>query len=184
MSTTQKPRIAEELLATAARWGRCELVAGELRTMSPAGYRHGLVAGRLHRRLADHVDDRRLGAVTAAETGFLLRRDPDTVRAPDVGFVQQARHQAAGATSAFFPGAPDLAAEVLSPTDGPRDVAAKVGEWLASGCRMVLVVDPEARTVAVHRPGGSVVCLRDDAVLDGADVVPGWRLHIAALFAA
>src|SRR5690606_26347822 len=111
---------AEELavlVAQADDGRRYDLVAGELEVMSPAKPRHGRIVGRLTGPLEAHVRSHHLGEVFGAETGFLLAREPDTVRGPDVAFVRRERVQAVGDTDDWWPGAPDLAAEVLSPND-------------------------------------------------------------------
>jgi Uma2 family endonuclease len=96
---------------------RRELVRRELRAMTPAGHPHGRVAMRFGWLLAQHVEENGLGAVYAAETGFVLESNPDTVRAPDVAFVRRGRVEEVGETAEFFPGPPDLAVEVVSPGD-------------------------------------------------------------------
>ncbi len=174
---------AAELLCLPDDGLRHELVAGELRTMAPGGGEHGWVTSDLHVSLAVHVRAQRLGRVFAAETGFLLATNPDTVRAPDVAFVRRERVRAVGRQPAYWPGPPDLAIEVVSPGDRPREVAEKVATWLHYGTRMVIVVDPRRHTVAVHRPGQPVRVLSEDDVLDGEDVVPGWSLPVRGLFA-
>ncbi len=161
--------------------GRCELVQGELIMMSPAGYGHGQIASRIDRRLGNFVDANRLGVVTTAEAGFQIAHNPDTVRVPDVAFVRAARAPAQYMTG-FFPGPPDLAVEVVSPTDRPAEVEAKSREWLAAGCRMVWVVDPQTATVAVYRPNAAVCTLRVPEILDGDDVLAGFRLPLAEIF--
>lgn len=148
---THQITTADELFQ-ASGLGRCELVRGELFMMSPAGFEHGQIAGLLCLRLGQYVENRALGTVTGAETGFLISRSPDTVRAPDVAFIRAERLPSAPIRG-FFPGAPDLAVEVLSPNDVPREVAAKTREWLDAGCRAVWVIDPLARTVTVHQVG-------------------------------
>lgn len=126
--------------------------------MSPAGFEHGVITQRIAAMLHAHVSARKLGVVTAAETGFLLARRPDTVRAADVAFVADSRLPR-GRTAGFFEGAPDLAVEVLSPSD-VRDEAArarasvKIDEWLAAGCLEVWSVDPGSRTFTVYTARG------------------------------
>ena len=95
--------------------------------------------------------------------------------------MQQERVEAAGDGDGFFPGPPDLAIEVISPSDRLTEVYDKVEEWLAAGTLMVIVVNPRDRTVSVHTPE-SVVTLSENETLDGGDVVPGWRLPIADIF--
>ena len=178
------PVTAEELAEVVARDDehRYELVAGELEMMSPAKPRHGRIVGRLTGPLQTYVRARRLGEVYGAETGFLLGRNPDTVRGPDVAFVRRERVAQVGDTDDWWPGAPDLAAEVLSPDDSYSKVRQKVGLWLSGGARLVLVVDPRRRIVEVHHPGEPLRELTEGDTIDGEDVVPGWRLPVAELF--
>lgn len=161
---------------------RYELVQGDLIRMSPAGDEHGRVtmnlAGPLHR----HVLANKLGVVYAAETGFKLESDPDTVRAPDIAFVSNERLAATGTPRSYRECAPDLAVEVVSPGDTVAGVDAKVGQWLDAGARMVWIVSPKRRTVTVyHPPIGSVVLTEMDT-LNGSDVVPGFKIAVAELF--
>jgi Uma2 family endonuclease len=115
MATTQTITTAEQLLQ-AAGLGRCELVRGELIMMTPAGFRHGCIASTINRVLGNFISQRGLGVVTGAETGFQIGRNPDTVRAPDVAFIGADRVPESK-PAGYFPGAPDLAVEVLSPGD-------------------------------------------------------------------
>ena len=170
---------AEQLLR-AGDIGRCELVRGELRKMIPPGFPHGRIAMKLGGRILNHVDAHGLGTVVAAETGFLLSRDPDTVRAPDIAFVRAER--GTGPERGYFPGAPDLAVEVLSPDDRPGYVRDKVAEWLEAGTHAVWVVDPRERTVTVHEHGRSVVVGENDT-LPGGDVLPAFEFAVGDLFA-
>jgi Uma2 family endonuclease len=177
------PVTAEQLQELPAADGtRYELVNGELHTMTPSGYRHGRVSGEVYYHLSRFVRDEHLGEVLAAETGFLLRRGPDTVRAPDVAFVSSERVPDDADEVGYVELAPDLVVEVVSPSDRAGAVAAKALAWLDAGVRTVWVVDPETALVAVHRPDGVVTLLRGDAVLDGGDVVPGFRLPLPELF--
>jgi Uma2 family endonuclease len=152
------------------------LVRGELNMMSPAGFEQGRIVSRIDRRLGAFVESRGLGEVTGAETGYYIQRDPDTVRAPDVGFVRAERVPRAPATG-FFQGAPDLAVEVLSPGDRAGEVLAKIQDWLDAGCKAVWLVDPAAQTVAVYRPGGTVARLAPADDLTAEDILPGFRLR-------
>ena len=138
---------------------------------------------RLGSLLEQQVREHELGVVYAAETGFVISRRPDTVRAPDVAFVRQARLDREGDVAGYLPLAPDLVAEVVSPNEPQSQVEEKSLDWLASGAAMVLVVDPKTRTVRVHRAAGGVEVLDTASVLDANDVVPGWTLPVAKLFA-
>ncbi len=183
MALTGKQMTADELWRLPDDGMRHELIYGELRTMSPAGSEHGWVAMRFGVRLASFVERQQLGRVYAAETGFWLARNPDLVRAPDAAFVRQERLPAAGEETGYFPGAPDLAVEVVSPNDQPAEIEQKVATWLAYGTRMVIVVYPRSRTARVHRPGQPPRDLSEGDAIEGADVVPGWTLPLRELFA-
>lgn len=161
---------------------RRELVRGELRVMSPAGARHGRLAIRMGRLLDAHASQTGGGVAFGAETGFVLSRDPDTVRAPDVAFVSRQRFEAVGDTEKFWPGAPDLAVEVLSPGDSFREVQEKALEWVAAGCVAVLVIDTQERTATVYRSGGQAHVHGQEETLDLSDAVPGFSLALAELF--
>lgn len=164
---------------------RCELVRGVLKRLTPAGHVHGRVAARMLLRLAAHVDANRLGATYAAETGFVLHRNPDTVRAADASFVATARLDAASLQAdGFFPGAPDLAVEVVSPSDGQREIREKVTDWLGAGCAVVIVLDPRKEVAQVHRAGRSLVTYSASDRLSIPDLLPGWSVKVGELFAA
>jgi Uma2 family endonuclease len=177
-----QPMSAWELERLPGDGFRYELLAGELRRMTPAGHRHGRVAARFTWRLAQHVETQGLGAVYAAETGFLLARNPDTVRAPDVSFVSRERLAAGVSDEGFWPGAPDLAVEVVSPGDSFSEVAGKALDWLAAGARGVVVVDPQRRPAALYRSREEIRILGAEDVLELPDLLPGWSLRIGELF--
>ena len=182
MAITRRLVTAEELLGLPDDGMRHELIDGELRTLSPAGDEHGWVGMRLSGPLYAFVEAHGLGRVYLAETGYLLARNPDLLRAPDVSFVRQERVAAGGRIRGFREGPPDLAVEVLSPGDRPGEVAAKVATWLAYGTRLVILVDPDERRVWLHPAGAPPVELGEDDTIEGGDVVPGWRLPVRDLF--
>lgn len=161
---------------------RYELVKGRLRMMSPAGGEHGRIALRLGMSLGAHVDKHRLGAVYAAETGFLIEQDPDTVRAPDTAFVSAQRLATITDPAAYVPFAPDLAGEIISPNDTFSQVEEKAFAWLTAGTKMVLLVDPAAKTLHVYRAADNILVLNESQELNVDDVVPGWTLKVAELF--
>ena len=134
-------------------------------------------------RLLDHVQAHRLGTVCAAETGFYLSRDPDTVRAPDVSFVAQERIPAEADTDDYWPIAPDLAVEVVSPSERTAEVLAKVADYLEAGTRLVWVVYPQTQTIVVYRPSAEVRLLSVGDTLEGEDVMPGFACPVADVFA-
>lgn len=183
MATDVRTMTADELLAMPDDGIRRELVAGEIREMTPAGFQHGRIAGRLAGELHDHVRANRLGVIVTAEAAYRLAADPDTVRSPDLSFVRRERIEAVGDPTGFWPGPPDLAVEVISPSDRYSDVLEKVWDYVDAGTPLVIVVDPPARSVTVYRSRTDVAVLTEDDVLDGGDVVPGWRLPVRDVFA-
>jgi Uma2 family endonuclease len=131
--------------------------------------------------IGNHVEAKHLGLYFGAETGFQLSRDPDTVRAPDVAFVRTGRPPIP--PRGFYPGAPDLAVEVLSPDDRPGYVREKIAEWLEVGTRAVWVVDPRDRTVTVHEPRREPVTHHEGDTLRGGSVLPDFELSVRTIFA-
>ena len=171
---------AEELLHARFPDKRTELVRGVLVVREPADARHGLVAMNLGVELGMYAKQTGMGRVFAAETGFKLATNPDTVRAPDVAFISTERFPLADTTG--YPAcAPDLVVEVLSPDDRPGKVLAKVRDWLSAGTRLVWVVDPERRVARVYRRDGSETLVAVDGVLDGEDGLPGFSCPLASV---
>jgi len=182
MSTTTLVT-ADELLAMPTGMGkRYELVAGELRVMSPAGWRHGNLVSRLNSKLESYVSQHDLGLVFGAETGFRLSSNPDTVRAPDVSVVLKRNMPAEEPKDGFWPGAPDLAVEVLSPGDRTGEVDEKIDAWLDAGCAAVWIVNPKQKIVTVYLSRTDVQVKAAGDVLQGDPVVPGFAFPIDELF--
>lgn len=182
MSTTLQSVTAADLWCLPADGCRYELIRGELRQIAPAGPIHGRLAMRIAAHLFQYVEAHHLGTVYAAETGFLLAQDPDTVRAPDVAFVSRQRLEAVGEIDGYWPGAPDVAIEVISPSDRYIDVEDKVVEWLEAGSRMVIVVNPRHQSITVYHSHTDVVRLTEEDILDGGESVPGWQLPVKEVF--
>lgn len=161
---------------------RSELVRGEIVREPLPGYGHASVAATLCFHLRRFVRQERLGRVVG-EAGFVLERGPDTVRGPDVSFVAAARDAARPAGEGFFEGAPDLAVEILSPSNRRREMSEKVLDYLAAGARLVWIVDPRKRTVTVHAAEARPRHLTEEDRLDGGDVLPGFSLAVGRIFA-
>lgn len=173
---------ADELLQMKDDGFRYELSRGELIKMSPAGHHHGRIALNFTGPLDQFVRANQLGAVYAAGTGFKLAEDPDVVRAPDAAFIRRERVEEMGQTEGFWPGAPDLAAEVVSPGDTYAEVQDKIADWLDAGTRLVVVVNPRTQTVDLYRSRSDIRILTIDDVLDGGEVVPNWTLPVRDIF--
>ena len=137
---------------------------------------------RLAALLDRHVGEHNLGLVITGEPGFLLARDPDTVRAPDIAFIRAERLAAEPLAEGFRPGAPDLAVEILSRGDTGKEVHNKALAWLDAGAALVWVVNPARRTVTVYRSASDIETLTVGAELDAGELLPGFRCPIADLF--
>ena len=182
MATTT-PVTAEQLLRMPDDGCRYELVRGELRKMTPAGWRHAEVAGRLHALLGRHILERNVGKIYGADPGFLVARDPDTVRAPDIAFIRNDHLPVTPPQDAYWPGPPDLAVEVVSPGDTVKEIDDKVQAWLDAGAMMVWVVSPSWHTVTIYRSATRIALLTENDELRGEDVVPGFSCRVAEIFA-
>lgn len=181
MATT-KQLTAEDLFEITEP-GHYDLIRGELIAMAPAGEEHGSIATNITGHLWNHVRQQALGRVYTAETGFILAREPDTTLVPDVAFVRTDRLPPENLRSKFYAGPPDLAVEIVSPSERTTQTHAKVMEYLRFGTSLVWVVDPPRRTVTVYHPDHSARILQSEDVLDGGDVLPGFRLPVAEIFA-
>lgn len=183
MTLLTSPVSAEQWLALAADHAPCELIAGEFRQMLPDGPEHAAVVQRLAARLAAHAEAQKLGLVFEATTGFVLRRNPDTVSVADVAFVSHEVPPCPTTPYALVERAPDLAIEVVAPGQRRAGVDAKAACWIEHGSRMAWVVDPQARTIAVLRGGATARVIAPDEVVTGDEVVPGFRCRIDDLLA-
>jgi Uma2 family endonuclease len=175
------PVTADELFAMPEDGWRYELRCGELIRMVPPGYQHGHFNSRLHLSLGAYVLAHELGDVVT-EVGFRLTRDPDTVRAPDIAFVRADRLPAGELPVAYWAGAPDLAVEMISPSEAAEHVREKIEEYLCAGARLVWIIYPRLRSVEVWRADGSWTKVDRDGVLSGEDVVPGFTMPVAQIF--
>lgn len=179
--TTTKLLTADEFFEMEDDGCKYELVQGVLVPMTPPGGWHGEVSGELTWHIRNYLAEHPIGRVYV-ETTFRLAQDPDTVRAPDVAFVRADRLPPPEARERYLPRAPDLAIEVLSPSDRAGDVTEKVIEYLDAGTRLVWVVHPRRRTVTVYFPDRTARVLREGDDLDGGDALPGFRLAVADIF--
>jgi len=173
---------AEEMFDLPQNERKAELIKGEIIYMAPTGGVHGVIGIRLGWRLGQYVEQNDLGVVCAAETGFVLEREPDTVRTPDVSFISKDKIPETGIPEKYWNIPPELAVEVLSPSECMSDVLDKVNEYFQAGTKIVWVIVPKTETVIVYRPDGSVKRLTKDDEVDGEDVVTGFRCPINEIF--
>jgi Uma2 family endonuclease len=190
MVTAASVMTADELLAYPAPDHRVELVRGRLHVGEPPGSRHGeieaVVVGALSMYLTRDRDtrgvERTRGRILCGDAGFWLSRDPDTVRAPDAAYIS--RDRCSGVMpEGYADFAPDLVVEVRSPSDRPGPLLAKVADWLEAGTRVVWVIDPPTRQVAIYRDDGNHALLAGDDVLREEELLPGFALPLVELFA-
>ncbi len=173
---------ADELYTLPDDGSRHELLRGTLVSEPLPGGVHGRIVTRLAHLLVSFVQERRLGVVYTGDTGFVLAREPYTVRGPDVAFLSAERHRALEDERRFIPGAPDLAIEVLSPHDRLGEVYGKVADYLSAGCRLVWVVNPVREEVSVFRSPFSPRVIASDEALDGEEILPGFSVKVSTIF--
>ncbi|ABU57924.1 Uma2 family endonuclease [Roseiflexus castenholzii] len=161
---------------------RRALVRGEVVETMPLGGRHGMLALRIGARLQQWAEAGGHGVV-CVESGFVLARNPDTVRAPDVAFVAAAHIPVTGVPDGFWEQAPDLAVEIVSPSETAGDAREKVRDFLSAGARLVWEVHPRTHEVLVHRAEGSIQALSGDDLLQDPDVLPAFSCRVADIFA-
>ena len=159
-----------------------ELVDGEVVEVPGAGALHALIVELVLRLLGAHARERDLGLAFGDNTSYILRRNPDMVRIPDVSFVSWGRVREEGVPEGYWELAPDLAVEVVSPNDRAEDVYDKVSEYLGAGTRVVWLLWPRRRMVTVRGADGAIRELGPEGELDGGDVLPGFRVRVGELF--
>ncbi len=172
--------ITAEQLLEMPRHPRVELVKGEIIKMSPVGKTHSFITSRLWRLLDTFVVEHNLGFL-GPEAGFLLSKDPDTVRAPDLAFVS-AQRMGDLRERGYFHVPPDLAIEILSPGDRPGEIYIKIGEYFAAGARLAWVIDPDAEEVVAYHPDGRSRVYSGDEAVPGEDVLPGFSFTPSQIF--
>ena len=158
-----------------------ELLRGEVVTMPPPGAKHGIIQNRIGFLLTLHTSQHDLGQV-AVESGVVTETGPDTVRGPDILYWSFERFPEEHTPSGYWDDAADLCVEVRSPSNSAADLSRKTREYLAAGVRLVWIVDPKARTVTTYRGSGEGRVLREDANIDGEDVLPGFTCRVSTFF--
>ncbi|HET6342461.1 MAG TPA: Uma2 family endonuclease [Gemmatimonadota bacterium] len=159
---------------------RVELVRGQLVREPPAGFEHSSLGVEIAAILRQFVRGRALGKVVGSDAGFVLFDEPPTVRAPDVAFVAEDR--LTFDPKGFAPLAPDLAVEIVSPSNTVSEVHVKVMDYLEAGTRVVWVVEPGSRSVTVYRSRDEIRLLTGDEELDAEPVLPGFRVNLSEVF--
>lgn len=173
---------ADELFEMEEDEYRYELIRGRLKRMAPTGGDHSLIGTGLAARLWLHARTNEYGNVYGADVGFVFARDPDTVLSPDAAFLRRDRVPSEEEHKRFLPVIPDLAVEVISPSDRLPQVREKVEYYIESGVRLVWVVNPRDRTVTVYSPDHPPHTLNQDDELDGGEVLPDFRLTVGEIF--
>lgn len=183
MSVKQHLMTAEELWEMPDVSGNgFELVDGEVVEGSPANARHGLIVGKVYKRLEHHAEQHDLGLVFPYNVGYVLRRNPDLVRAPDVSFLARNSTPEGDELDRFVEGPPTLAVEVVSPHDRSEETHRRVRDYLESGTRQVWVLWPKRSAVSVYSPNADTRELGPESQLDGGYVLPGFSVQVGDLF--
>ena len=182
--TTAKTKLltAEDLLRLSSQGVRGELIRGVLYETMPTGHEHGRILVNLGAELRLFTKPHRLGTVVGGDVGVWLERNPDTVRAPDLAFFSSEKAQPQEIVVGYAEVVPDLVVEIVSPNDTPREVREKAEMWLAFGVGLAWVINPDTRTIDVHRRGHPILTLTDQDALDGLDILPGFTCPVSDIF--
>ena len=182
-SAVEAPRLVTgEQLAQLGNIGRADLVKGVIIQMSPTGYAHGRIEGNLGALIRAFVSQHKLGEVLVGEVGIYTARRPDTVRGADIAYISNER-MAQVQSSSYLDVAPELVVEILSPDDRWGDLVDKLSEYFAVGVQVVWVTDPKTQSVYVYHAPNKVQHFSSDDVLPGGEVLPGFSVPVAELFA-
>lgn len=183
VQTAQKVWTEEDLQALPDEGYDYELVDGKL-IMSPKNnFFHEHICMRLSSALNAFVTERKLGVVLGSSAGFWMRNR--NCRAPDISFIPLVRLQALGfrpSSRAFFPGAPDLAVEILSRSNTPQDIQRRLEDFFDSGTQIAWLIHPEREFVEICHSPTDRKMLGSGARLDGETLLPGFSYPIADLF--
>ena len=175
---------ADDLLRLYGEGVRGELIRGVLCQTAPTGNEHGVIVVNVASELRNFIKPRKLGRVTASDSGVWLEHDPDTVREPDIAYFSAQKIPLDERVTGYAEVVPDLVVEVASPGDTRRQVNDKALMWLSYGVRLVWVVHPDTRTVDAHRPQSGALTLTRNDTLEGFDVLPGFTCNVSDIFAA
>lgn len=181
MAVAKKLLTAEEFWLLPEGEGKRELVRGEVAEWMPVGGLHGEVVRRMLMRLGLWAEQGQYGYV-ATEVGYIVRRNPDGVRAADVSFVRREHIPESGVPEGFWSLAPDLAVEVVSPSETADEIWEKVSDYLAAGTPLVWVIYPRSKQAVAYTPDGIGRTLHAEDSLEDASVLPGFSCKLADLF--
>ena len=160
--------------------GPAELIHGKVVRLAAPKPKHGRITMRLGSWVHRFVEEQKLGQVYAAETGYLLERDPDLIRCPDISFVRTELSKEHDEDD-YYTHSPDLVVEVLSPSERPERVKEKIQVWLTFGAKSVWVLDPEEKTITVHHAGTTPRVGKGQEVFQDAVVLPGFEINPVSL---
>lgn len=160
---------------------RFELVAGEPVERPLFGYRVARIASQLTHLLDSYVNERRLGLTFMSGLGYILRRDPDTVRMATASFISWSSVPDT-LPEGCWPGAPSLAVEIVSPDDLAEITHARIYDFLQAGTPLIWVVWPGSREVTAYMGDETIREYTMGDELDGGEVLPGFRVRVGELF--
>ena len=179
-ATLNAPMTLEEFSGLRRGAERHELDAGELISMPPPKSMHALVVRKILKAIEAILDQDDFGCAFA-EAGYVLSRDPLTIRQPDVSVISKERIQVTGPDD-YFEAAPELAVEVISPSDSAEYMETKIEQYLQWGAKQVWVLYPKTRRVYLFYESGQSVVLDESQTLEGGELLPGFPVRVTDLF--
>jgi len=178
--TTAAPLTLEAFSQLPRNGQRHEISAGELRTLPPAKSLHSLIALAVLETLQAYLRERGFGRAIP-EAGYILLRDPLTIRRSDVSVLSKERIRSTRKDE-YFEGAPELAVEIVSPSDPADDLQIKVDQYLGAGAKQVWIFYPKTKGVHVFFAGGSLATFDETQTLTGGDLLPEFAVKVGDLF--
>jgi Uma2 family endonuclease len=179
-TTIAAPLTLEEFAQLPGDGVRHEISQGELITMPPPKLLHSRIVRKIFKALEAVLEKSGFGEAVA-EAGYVLCREPLTIREPDLSVLSAERIRSTGVDD-YAEGAPELAVEVVSPSDSAEDLEVKVEQYLQSGSRQVWIAYPKTKRIYVFRPGTQPMVLDETQTLEGGDLLPGFSMKVADLF--
>ncbi len=156
-----------------------EIIDGELIQMTPACYGHGMVGFRIAMEFNNHCKSRPNLKFCADNIGFLVKRNPDTLLSPDAALFRARPME----KTTWLEFAPEIAVEVLSPSNSVAEMTFKRHRYFESGTEQFWLVDPEAHQLEIHHRDGRIVRADGAAIVEGEGIAEGLRIELTEIFA-
>ena len=172
----------EDYLSLPDTGTRTELVQGRIIEMPPPEPKHGRFCGKIAMFVGIYVYEHQLGEVISNDAGVITRRNPDSLRGPDIAFYSQAKLPSNDTWEGYFDFVPDLVFEVRSPSDRWSEMVQKAGEYLAAGVPIVVVLNPDTKSAHIFEGDQAPRILGPEDTLSFPGILDGFALVVGRIF--